>query len=206
MQFIGYTRQNFIETTLQYIVPSLVLSRNREALEMVAAVVKQGLGVILLDNTSHIFTKVFLSPQFTDNSLSFLIALLRTLTRGQPHMDLSAASLMTTCIVPFAVSLVVELGDEDKAVSSNATKALLKAQKAQNPGCNGPDLGAFLKPHMLGVISQLNEMLHDIQGKKTVAFKRKIIRSLGVLIDLVGDSMVSFSPQVSISGLRMLTS
>ena len=196
MQFIGYTRQNFFETTLRYTVPALVLSRNRKALEVVAAIVKKGLGVILLDNTAHILSKVFLHPQSTGAGLAFLINLLRHLTRGQPNMDLSTSSLMTTCIVPFVVSLVVELGDEDITLSSNATAALMKAQKQQTSQTMGPDLGSFLKPHMLGVISQLSEMLHDIQGKKTVAYKRKIIRSLGALIGLVGDSMSSFSPQV----------
>jgi len=195
MQFVGYTRQNFVETTLRYTIPALVLSRDRAALELVAAIVKKGLGVILLDNTSHILSKVFLHPHNTSTSLTFLINLLRNLMRGQPNMDLSAASLMTTCIVPFVVSLVVELGDEDQALADNAKTALVEAQHEQTSG-TAPDLGSFLKPHMLGVISQLNEMLHDIQGKKTVIYKRKIIRSLGMLIGLVGDSLSSFSPQV----------
>ena len=195
MQFIGYTRHDFIETTLRYTVPALVLSKDRQALELIASIVKINLGVILLDNTPHILSKVFLDPQNTDKSLSFLIDLLRDLTRGQ--MDISVSSLTTSCIVPFIVSLVVELGNDDRAVSADASAGLLKAQRAQTEvPRRHPNLGVFLKPHMLGVISQLNEMLHDIQGKKTESFKRKIIRSLGVLINLVGDSMASFSPQV----------
>nr|XP_031859926.1 uncharacterized protein CI109_004533 [Kwoniella shandongensis]KAA5526998.1 hypothetical protein CI109_004533 [Kwoniella shandongensis] len=199
MQFIGFTRQNFLSTTLQYTLPALVLTRNREALQHVASIVKERLGVLLMDNIANILARVFLHPQQTDNSLKFLVTLIQNMTSGNPKAQpvISAASLMTACIVDFVVMLVVELGDEERSVRESAKTALEKAQ-AQQDGRNS-DLGAFLKPLMLGVISQLNDMLHDVLGKKTVEFKRKIIRSLGALIRFVGDSMASFSPQIMAS-------
>ncbi|WWD19107.1 hypothetical protein CI109_103565 [Kwoniella shandongensis] len=207
MQFIGFTRQNFLSTTLQYTLPALVLTRNREALQHVASIVKERLGVLLMDNIANILARVFLHPQQTDNSLKFLVTLIQNMTSGNPKAQpvISAASLMTACIVDFVVMLVVELGDEERSVRESAKTALEKAQ-AQQDGRNS-DLGAFLKPLMLGVISQLNDMLHDVLGKKTVEFKRKIIRSLGALIRFVGDSMASFSPQstLGISELRQET-
>ena len=30
------------------------------------------------------------------------------------------------------------------------------------------DIGSFLKPWMLGVISDMNDMLQDVQGKETI--------------------------------------
>jgi serine/threonine-protein kinase ATR len=157
------------------------------------------LGLILLDHTASILAKIFLQPHRTDDCLRFLVDLLRTLTKGQTTTEISTSSLMTTCIVPFIVSLTVELGDEDKTVAAQATQALIRAQREQVRGGKREetDLGVFLKPHMLGIISHLNETLHDMQGRKSVAFKRKVIRSLGALVREVGDSMSSFSPQVS---------
>jgi len=60
------------------------------------------------------------------------------------------------------------------------------------------DSGAFLKAHVLGLISQVNDMLQDVQGKKGVTVKRRIIRGLGVLILQIGPTITSVAPQVGI--------
>lgn len=201
MQFIQYTRKDFLKMTSHYTLPALVLSHNREALQLVASVVQENLGVMLIDNSQWILSEIFLAPTTADRNLHFLIQLIRDLVGD---VEISAKSLMTTCIVPLLVSLVVELGDTDAIVQNKATEALLRASREQNGGSYGTDLGAFLKPSMLGVINNMNELLHDQLGKKTVDFKQKIVRSLGKLIDLVGDAMSSFSPQVSSANRSLL--
>lgn len=40
-------------------------------------------------------------------------------------------------------------------------------------------------------------MLQDVQGKKTVAMKRQIIRSLGALVSTIGPAVSNVAPQVS---------
>jgi serine/threonine-protein kinase ATR len=59
------------------------------------------------------------------------------------------------------------------------------------------NLGNFLKTYMLGLISEVNEMLQDVQGKKTVAIKRKILRSLGALVEQADITINNVAPQVS---------
>jgi serine/threonine-protein kinase ATR len=49
---------------------------------------------------------------------------------------------------------------------------------------------------MLGLISHVNDLLQDVQGKKTVAIKRKIIRGLGALILQIGPAVAYVAPQV----------
>src|ERR1700683_200048 len=49
---------------------------------------------------------------------------------------------------------------------------------------------------MLGVISDMNDMLQDVHGKKTIAEKRQILRSLGALILHIGSSISDVAPQV----------
>lgn len=51
---------------------------------------------------------------------------------------------------------------------------------------------------MLGIISNMNDMLQDVQGKKTVAEKRVILRSLGALIIHIGPAISNVAPQVSL--------
>lgn len=50
---------------------------------------------------------------------------------------------------------------------------------------------------MLGLISDINDMLQDVQGKKPVEIKRKILRSLGALVGQIGPIINNVSPQVS---------
>lgn len=179
--------------TLRYTIPVLVMVSDRAALDSIASIVGVALGILLFDHAGDIISKIFLCDR-VDGSLDFLINMLAELT-GQ---KVSVESVMTSCAVPFIVSMVVELGDEDVRVVENAVNALNRAHSefAREKRTTGPDLGSFLKPHMLGIISQLNERLHDLQGKKSVEEKQKIIRSISQLIARVGDSMSSFSPQV----------
>lgn len=58
------------------------------------------------------------------------------------------------------------------------------------------DIGSFLKPWMLGVISDMNDMLQDVQGKKSIAEKRKILRGLGALVTHIGTAITNVAPQV----------
>jgi serine/threonine-protein kinase ATR len=54
----------------------------------------------------------------------------------------------------------------------------------------------FLADNMLAVMTQLNEILHEIHGKKSVDSKRQIIRSLGPLISFIGKAIGGVGLQV----------
>lgn len=52
---------------------------------------------------------------------------------------------------------------------------------------------------MLGVISHLNDMLQEVQGKKTLESKQQIIRSLAAFIAQLGPAIANVALQVSAS-------
>jgi serine/threonine-protein kinase ATR len=81
-------------------------------------------------------------------------------------------------------------------------KALVAPSRAQR-GPVQQDLGGFLKPWMLGVISDMNDMLQDAQGKKTIAEKRQILRGLGALIVHIGTAISNVAPQVFTFFMRL---
>lgn len=58
---------------------------------------------------------------------------------------------------------------------------------------------------MLGLMSDINDMLQDVQGKKTVTEKRKILRCLGALVDQIGPAINHVSPQVSFVACLSMT-
>ena len=55
---------------------------------------------------------------------------------------------------------------------------------------------AFLKDHMHGVVSVLNDSLQDIRYKLTVETKQAIMRGYGSFIQLVGKDINPVGPQV----------
>lgn len=55
---------------------------------------------------------------------------------------------------------------------------------------------------MLGLISDINDMLQDVQGKKSVDTKKKILRSLGALVQQIGPMINHVSPQVCLMLLK----
>jgi len=58
------------------------------------------------------------------------------------------------------------------------------------------DLSPFLKTYMLGVVSNLNDMLQDHHGKKSFSAKKQILRGLEALISQIGPDVHGISPQV----------
>ena len=58
-------------------------------------------------------------------------------------------------------------------------------------------IGSFLQTYMLGIIALLNDILQDVQGRKTDDMKRKVLFGLDALIKEVGSSISAVAPQVS---------
>lgn len=49
---------------------------------------------------------------------------------------------------------------------------------------------------MLALMTYLNDMLQAVQGKISISKKQKVLRSLGVLIKLIGVKIIAYAPQV----------
>ena len=81
-------------------------------------------------------------------------------------------------------------------------QAFRKVERTLSPPANTrhssvQHIGSFLKPYMLGIIAQLNDVLQDVQGRKTDDMKRKVLFGLNALIKEVGTSISAVAPQVS---------
>lgn len=49
---------------------------------------------------------------------------------------------------------------------------------------------------MLGIIALLNDILQEVQGRKTDDMKRKVLLGLNALVKEVGSSISAVAPQV----------
>lgn len=194
MQFIGYNRATFfqLDAARKAVIPALVVEQNRPALEALECILNQRLGLILIEEGADILAKIFLTPKETQASLNFVTTLLGEATNNKSSPQAILNKYIQASIVPLLVKIVVELGDKDKAQRDIADLALNTLQAVERERCE--DLGTYLKPHMLGVLAPLTE--HLMTPRIPVEHRVKIIRSIGFLIELVGDSMASFSPQI----------
>lgn len=197
MQLIGYNRQPFFSHHLvrKAVVPALVLEQNRAALDILATILGKALGLILIDDAADVLAKVFLTPSKTAASITFLAKVLRESTHD-PDDATTIGRYIQAYRVNLIAALVTELGDEDEKKRETAKDALKVVQRKDILSPSDPgDLGTYLKPHMVGALAEMTEQLVLLRSRADI--RRKIIRSLGELISLVGDSMASFSPQVS---------
>lgn len=46
-------------------------------------------------------------------------------------------------------------------------------------------------------MTYFNEVLQEVQGKRTPAYKRQVVRSIGNLIQTIGSPISAIAPQVS---------
>jgi serine/threonine-protein kinase ATR len=75
-------------------------------------------------------------------------------------------------------------------------KVVLALQSSSQKGRKITDVTSLLTTYMLGVVSTINDMLQDLQGKKPASAKQKMLKGLGVFMELVGSPISTISPQV----------
>ncbi len=211
VQFFGVSAVNFLETTLSWTLPSLVLQRRRDALDLIVRITGRYLGVMLMDNMPGILSLLFMQDRQSsyDEGTRFLMGIFNEVTsestrsRGSgksPKSGFSLSSLLTSCTVVFLIEIIVNWGDASGLVVQSADQALRRAQgvlQGSDANYGQTNIGVFLKDHMLGIISGMNDILVDGHGKKSLEEKRKVIRSLGGLIQRVGAGINAFATQVS---------
>ena len=76
----------------------------------------------------------------------------------------------------------------------------LNPKPAKSRSLPPPDLGAFLRHYMLGILSGISDMLQGVQGKKSTDAKRRIVRSIGALVVLTGAAINNVASQVCLNG------
>ncbi|PPQ63137.1 hypothetical protein CVT24_005777 [Panaeolus cyanescens] len=162
----------------------------------------------LFFNHSHkILARIFMSQSqaSTNKGLSFVIQVVKSEVASS---TIDIQSIVKSCLVPLLAELVVVLGGEE-TIAYQGMEALKKVEKLLTVSKRGApkasDLGNFLKQYMLGLISHLNDMLQGVQEKKSLEVKRRILRSLGSLISLIGPPINHVSPQIMATFQNMIT-
>ncbi|OBZ70466.1 Serine/threonine-protein kinase atr [Grifola frondosa] len=206
-RFISVSPGDFLSVTLNRTLPQLFASCDLKVLEAISAEIGQTPAYLLIDQTHHILAYVFRLPNVgqINKVLAFILNILRSATRDD---TIDTATLVRSCLVPLLGELVIVLGDENDDIVQT-TRA---AESRKPDGCAASpwyfrasqDTGDILTVNMLGVISNLNDMLQDVQGKRSIESKRRILRSLGPFIAHIGPSIYNVAPQLMATLQTML--
>ncbi|KIK53267.1 hypothetical protein GYMLUDRAFT_77511 [Collybiopsis luxurians FD-317 M1] len=193
-RLMGIGVSDFLRTTMAKTLPALFANREQAVLEAFGKQVAQKPATLFLHNAHEILAHVFrLDRRGTHNAIEFITNFLSASSGGKSSVDVQ--SLVKSCVIPLLAELVTSLGDRNTQVVQDALDALRKVEITLTQ-TQDSDLGSFLKNYMLGLMSNINDMLQDVQGKKPVDVKKKILRSLGVLMVHTGSATASVAPQI----------
>ncbi|KAJ7506601.1 hypothetical protein B0H11DRAFT_1706690 [Mycena galericulata] len=191
--------EDFISTTLARTLPHIFAACEVRVIEAIGKALNAKPSTLLLNHSADILAHLFLlrGPGQTNQALS---CLLNVLMDSANQKGIDTHSVVKSSIVQLLAQLVIVMGDEDPDIADSAIPALQKVERAMVPegaaASPASDLAAFLKTYMLGVVSHVNEMLRDGRGKISVVMKRKILRSLGPMVKLIGPSISTVAPQI----------
>ncbi|KZT71549.1 hypothetical protein DAEQUDRAFT_111495 [Daedalea quercina L-15889] len=209
-RFLSVKPESFISATLRFTLPQLFGTCNVKALETIARETKERISQLFLQYSHQILAFAFRlqGPGASNKVLNFIINLLKESSQSDLELDLS--SLVGSCKIPLLAELITVLGDEDPDQADYAKQALKKVERALRPQTSSArstpvqSLSAFLKPHMLGIITILNDQLQDVYGKRTPESKKTIIRSFRVFIREMGSAIATAAPQIMATLQTML--
>ncbi|KAL5508165.1 hypothetical protein ACEPAH_5783 [Sanghuangporus vaninii] len=199
-RFLSLSPSDFLSVTLPYTLPRLFGTCNSSALEHIHKELGKSVSTLFLNASADILAHVFLlkNPDDTDKALSFILS---TLSEAANRAKIGLGNVVKSCIVPLLGKLVVKLGDEDREVATDAVRAIRKVERTLAPSTYdrqvvAQHIGSFLKMYMLGIIALLNDILQDVQGRKTDDMKRKVLLGLNALVKEVGSSISAVAPQI----------
>lgn len=209
LEVLKLTNQNqakFLQATLTFTLPSVVASDNTKALDLMASALGTTVPKLALEQAPAVL-KQYLSfpPAKRDQSIKLYLETIRRAS-GQ---EVPLRGLYRSYVGEILGHLVSCLGDPDRRQSAlnglrHIESTLSADRDAGKGGRGGPkssmssggDLSSFLRDEILGILAWLNDDLMGVNGRKTPAHKKMCVRSISVLIELVGSSISVVAPQI----------
>ncbi|KIK96405.1 hypothetical protein PAXRUDRAFT_310274 [Paxillus rubicundulus Ve08.2h10] len=203
-RFVSVYPTDFLAVTLSKTLPPLFADREARVLEDISGELGKKSSILFFNQAPRILAHILQlqGPGQTNQALDFILkVVVAEANEDSENSTIDIAAIVKSCLLPLLAELVVMLGDDGVDQASSATSALKKVARLLsttqgNQYVPNLDLAALLKTHMLGIVSNMSEMLQDIQGKKSIPAKRQILRGLGALITHVGDAINNIAPQV----------
>ncbi|KAG6868123.1 hypothetical protein C0993_007327 [Termitomyces sp. T159_Od127] len=164
-------------------------------MKSIARVLEVPVSALYLQEAPQILAHVFQlqGPGQTRKAVEFIERMVAADLPGS--ITVTIQDLLKSSQVQTLAEIIIELGNAHKAHAALA--ALNKMQQLLGPAKQNrsQDLANFLKPHTLGVFSQLSDFLQEVKVKVSIERKQTILRSMGALARHVGRAISDYAPQ-----------
>ncbi|KAJ3091648.1 serine/threonine-protein kinase M1 [Quaeritorhiza haematococci] len=213
VSLFGRPLKEFVEQTLEYTLPHLVLEEKTELIEDLSRMLDRQVPVMCVHEVHHILAYLFMQDK--KEIQSALVCFLKIASSN--FNNITMASLLRSCSLMLVTKLAIEMGDarESRKQKANLALRVVEAkltsdEKSTNGNMIGTSsidsassLSAFLNGYILGILSHMNGDIMDSTGMKTIAHKVKIIRSLTQLMRLIGTDIHSVMPQTTLDSIPL---
>ncbi|KAG2369791.1 hypothetical protein BDR07DRAFT_1447599 [Suillus spraguei] len=185
-RFLSVYPPDFISVTLPNTLPYLFANSEAKVIEEISEDLGQTILTLFMKHSHQILAHVYQQhgPAQTTRSLTFIMNII--------------SRVVQSCVVALLADLVVVLGHENEERAALAVDALRKVQRSITSETE-LGLSPFLKTYMLGIVSNLNEMLQDVHGKKSFPAKKQILRGLEIMATLQTMFLVPELAEVTLS-------
>ncbi|EIN10974.1 hypothetical protein PUNSTDRAFT_63830 [Punctularia strigosozonata HHB-11173 SS5] len=201
-RFLLTTPGSLIASTLAFTLPPIFAKGDLRVLEKVGEATGRKPSSLFLGDLQHsILAYIYLlrGPVQTNRALEFVLRVLKDAAGGE---TINLRDVVKSCSMQLIAELVVVLGDADPDRAESAVEALqkvgqtLETLKPSRRQDEPQTIGDLLRDNMLGIISYMNDLLQDVQGKKSTTTKQGVLRALGAFISYVGPAISSIAPQI----------
>ncbi|KAI0032945.1 hypothetical protein K488DRAFT_78188 [Vararia minispora EC-137] len=205
-ELINLPYLTFIEVNLPFTLPPLFAAREERTLACLSAELGLRSTSLFLNYSEHVLAHIFLmrDSHQADEALEFILQMLAASSaEGSDEIDIQ--SVVKSCVVPLLALLVIHLGHEDENEIQAAQEALRKVvrvlmsdkkEKKRQKAGEVSNLANILRSYLLGIMTHVTGVLEDAKSKKTPQLKHQILRSIGVLSEILGKDISAVSSQI----------
>ncbi|KAH7105864.1 hypothetical protein BKA62DRAFT_809018 [Auriculariales sp. MPI-PUGE-AT-0066] len=195
-RLLGLTPRDFFLQTLQHTLPSFTVQQQDIVLARIAEQVGSNVTTLLVKNAAAVLAQTFLSK----DSEKIFAFVQHEVEKGSGK-KVEAQSIVHSCLLLLVCELVSLLGDTELLEGREAVHALEKVQRVAASAVTTRSartihISKFLQPHLLGIVTHLSELLHDVRGKKSMQDKILVLKSLGSFVKIVGEAIHPVAQQV----------
>ncbi|KAJ3192851.1 serine/threonine-protein kinase M1 [Irineochytrium annulatum] len=191
---MGWKVKEFVERTVEFTLPHLVIGQKKEIIQKIASTVLGcELYVLVVNELHNILAKIFmLDSSEIPPAVKFLFELLDN--------KVTLPALIRSDSLHLVRKVAIELGDLNDSRRQRAKNALrtiqAKINEAYDSDKDAGSLSSFLAKFFLGILSYVNA---DVRQQKPTSVKIKLIRSLVVLFSLIGPNILPMANQVVVT-------
>ncbi|KAG6891314.1 hypothetical protein C0992_009195 [Termitomyces sp. T32_za158] len=194
-RLMGMSIATFISMTRQQTYPQLFGSCDAKVLQGIARVLEVPVSALYLQEAPQILAHVFQlqGPGQTRKAIEFIERMVAADLPG--NITVTIQDLLKSSQVQTLAEIIIDLGHAHKAHAALAALGKMQQVLAPVKQNRSQDLATFLKPHTLGVFSQLSDFLQEVKVKVSIERKQTILRSMGALARHVGKAISDYAPQ-----------